>query len=366
MRSGVTALGVADAQVTLKWERLIGWRGAGVFFSLLDTHGGSPSAQIGDVQGVSNLQAPAALRLEEAWLQQNPFGNRLSLLVGRYDLSTEFYHLQSATLFENSSFGIGPEFAQSGTGGPSIFPNTAVGTRIAFKPRANAVLRVAVLDGAPVGWFNGGPLIFAPGDGALLVGEVALLSRPDIAGEPRRQRFQIGRGTRRSYAAKLALGAWYYTAQFPDLADTLSSGVPVRHRGSSGIYLIADQTLRSASDTSSGPLTAFVQLGFGDGRVNQVDRYVGIGLTRAAPFFGRSQDELGLAVAAAHNGSLYERANASPGAATASETAVELTYLAQLLTWMAVQPDVQYVIHPGGKTGRRNATVFGLTIGLSH
>jgi porin len=311
---------------------------------------------------VSNLEAPAALRLEEAWLQQNVFANRLSLLVGRYDLNAEFYHLQSAMLFENSSFGIGPEFAQSGTGGPSIFPNTAVGTRSAFKPSPNAVLRVGVLDGAPVGWFDRGPLIFAPGAGALLVGEVALLSRPDNAGEPRRRRFHIGRGSRRPYAAKVALGAWYYTAQLPDLADTLPSGAPVRHRGSSGVYLIADQTLRSASDSSSGPLTAFVQLGLGDGRVNQVDRYLGIGLTRSAPFFGRSQDELGLAMAAARNGSHYVRANA----ATASETAVELTYLAQLFTWMAVQPDLQYVIHPGGTSGRSNATVFGLTIGLSH
>src|SRR5207253_10183357 len=44
----------------------------------------------------SNLEAPppGAVRLEEAWLQQNLLDNRLSWLVGRYDLNTEFYRLQ--------------------------------------------------------------------------------------------------------------------------------------------------------------------------------------------------------------------------------------------------------------------------------
>src|SRR3989441_591410 len=98
-------------------------------------------------QGVSNLEAPTKVRLEEAWLQQNLLDNRLSWLVGRYDLNTEFYRLQSGALFINSSFGIGPEFAHSGVAGPSTFPNTAVGTRVDFKPSPNVVWRAAVLDG---------------------------------------------------------------------------------------------------------------------------------------------------------------------------------------------------------------------------
>ena len=46
------------------------------------------------------------------------FGNRFSALFGRYDLNSEFYRLQSAGLFLNSSFGIGPEFSLSGQNGP--------------------------------------------------------------------------------------------------------------------------------------------------------------------------------------------------------------------------------------------------------
>ena len=357
-RRGSAFVGAAGVQVTLRLGRLLGWHGAQLFVFALGTHGGAPSELVGDVQGVSNLEAPAGLKLEEAWLQQNLLDNRLSWLVGRYDLNTEFYRLQSAALFMNSSFGIGPELAQSGVGGPSIFPNTAVGTRVDFKPSRNLAWRAALLDGVPVDRPGEGIRLFAPGDGALLVGEVALLHRPDTAGVPRQRRFGIGRGRARPYGGKLAIGAWYYTARFSDLVDTLPNGASVQHRGSGGAYLIGDLTVRS--------LTAFAQLGLGDGRVNQIGGYLGGGFTLTAPFASRAQDALGLAVAAARNGSHYERAQTAAGGTAAGETSVELTYLAQLGSWLTVQPDLQYVIHPGGTRATRNAVVPGLRVAVSH
>lgn len=362
-RRGATYVGAAGAQFTLLLGQLVGWHGARVFVFALDTHGGAPSDLVGDVQGVSNLEAPpppppGAVRLEEAWLQLNLLDNRLSWLAGRYDLNTEFYRLQSAGMFINSSFGIGPEFGHSGVAGPSLFPNTALGTRVDFKSSANVVWRAAVLDGVPVDRPGEGIRLFAPGDGALVVAEVALLARPDTVSVPRQRRFGIGRGRSRPYAGKLALGAWYYTARFPDLVDTLPSGAPVQHRGSGGAYLIGDLTVRS--------LTAFAQLGLGDGRVNQIGGYLGGGFTLTAPFPSRAQDALGLAVAAARNGSHYERTLTSAGVAAAGETTVELTYLASFGSWLTVQPDVQYVIHPGGTRARPNALVPGLRIALSH
>jgi porin len=363
-RQGAAFPGAAGVQFTLLLRRLVGWHGARIFVFALGTHGGAPSDFVGDVQGVSNLEAPAAVRLEEAWLQQNLLGNRLSWLVGRYDLNTEFYRLQSGALFVNSSFGIGPEFAQSGRAGPSIFPNTAVGTRVDFKPSANVVWRAAVLDGVPVGR-PGGIRLFAPGDGVLLVGEMALISRPDTVGEPRQRRFRIGRGPARSYRGKLALGAWYYTARFPDLFATLLNGASVQHRGSGGAYLIGDQTVWSPRRGRPGALAVFAQLGLGDGRVNQIGGYAGGGLTFTAPFPSRAQDALGLAVAASRNGSHYERAQMAAGAPGAGETTMELTYLAQLGSWLSVQPDLQYVIHPGGTRSTRNAVVLGLRFALS-
>src|SRR6185295_3453829 len=121
------------------------------------------SSLVGDAQGVSNLEASGGWQLDEAWLQQNLFDNRVSALVGRYDVNTEFYRLQSAALFLNSSFGVGPELSQSGRGGPSLSPDTAVGLRLGFKPGRDVVFRAAVFDGAPVDRPDGGQRLFAKG-----------------------------------------------------------------------------------------------------------------------------------------------------------------------------------------------------------
>jgi porin len=121
----------------------------------------------------------------------------------------------------------------------------------------------------------------------------------------------------------------------------------------------------SAGPGRQGALTAFVQLGIGDPRVNQIGSYLGGGFTLAAPRPSRAQDELGLAVARARNGSHFVRAQSSPEPVVAGETAVELTYLAQFGAWLTVQPDVQYVVHPRGTRSTRNAPVPGIRIALS-
>src|SRR5260221_14403144 len=94
-RTGAVYLGNLHLQLTVDAERLLGWSGATLFLNGLGTHGGHPTRLVGDAQGVSSLEAPAGWQLYEAWLQQNLFDNRVSLLAGRYDLNSEFYRLQS-------------------------------------------------------------------------------------------------------------------------------------------------------------------------------------------------------------------------------------------------------------------------------
>jgi len=124
VKRGTTYHGNLNLQLTFDFGRLIGWRDATVFLSGLGIHGGHPSQFAGDAQGVSSIEGPREWTLEEAWIEKNFHGNQFSILIGRYDLNSELYHLHAADLFLNSSFGIGPEFSQSGQAGPSIYPNT--------------------------------------------------------------------------------------------------------------------------------------------------------------------------------------------------------------------------------------------------
>ena len=366
IRTKATYLDDLDLKLTVNGQRLIGWSGATLFVYGLSTHGGNPDDFVGDAQGVSSIAAPAGWRLFEAWIQQNAFEDRLSVLFGQYDLSSEFYTLQSSSLFLNSSFGTGPEFALTGKGGPSIFPETAVGGRVEVRPIPAVVVRTAVLDGVPVNVprADGSTGIFKRGDGLLLVGEVAYLSLLDDgtsgpASQRRTRRLRAGRAAVDvPLEGKIAVGGWYYTGVFDDLSHTERNGNPVRHRGSGGAYLIGERVVYRDDENPARRLKLFAEFGIGDSHVNRFASYTGGGATFSGPITGRPNDQIGLGVAAAHNGSQYIESQRQQGQrAQTSEVTIELTYLAQLTRWLTAQQSLQYVVNPNTDPSRRDAFV---------
>jgi porin len=363
-KRGSTYHGSFQLQAAFDFERLFGWADTTGFLYGMWLHGGQPDDFVGGAQGVSSITGPPGVRLDEAWLQHNFLGNRLSLLGGRYDLNAEFYRLHSAALFLNSSFGMGPEFSQSGPAGPSVFPSTSLGARVQYKATPELVLRGAVLDGMP---YNraGENATTRNGNGLLVVSEAAYLERPGSA-EPRNRRLRTGRFSELApYDDKYAIGLWLYTATFEDLSATDLNGEPVQHRGSSGGYLLVDRLLTRSPEPSGPRIAAFLQLGVGDARANRFGSYVGAGLVASGLFPGPS-NEAGIAFASARNGSHYMEQQEQLGTpAQRSETAVELSYLAQITKSVAVQPDLQYIVHPNTDPAIRNALAFLLRFEVS-
>lgn len=368
IKRGATYVGNLFMQLTVDGEKLFASPETTVFLNGIWIQGGQPSHLSGDAQGVSNMAAPSAVVLEEAWVQRNFFDDRLSLLAGRYDLNSEFYKLTSAGLFLNGSFGVGAEFAQSGVEGPSIFPYTSIGMRIAAKATPNTVFRLAVLDGVPYNRPDGSHGAFRPGDGALIVAEGAYLIRPASDDGPADRRFLIGRAADQlPYTDKIAVGTWYYTASFNDLSQVDAAGQPVQHRGSGGAYVLLDKQLVSSTNGRQHNVSGFLQLGLGDARVDRFGSYVGAGLVGTGYVPGRPKDEMGISVAAARNGSHYIAAQNQQGLGVrASEIAVEMTYLTQYNAWLAIQPDLQYVIHPNTDPTLRSALMFQLRFEVAY
>jgi porin len=338
--------------------------------------GGEPIGTVGDAQGVSNIAAPNNLRLYEAWLQYNFADNHLSFLAGLYDLNTEFYRLASADLFLNASFGIGAAFAQSGFQGPSIYPNPNLGVRFTYKPTAETVVRTAVLDGAPLDPQDGSPSPFNRRNGVLLVAEAVLLDRPDNSipadtesgadSNPVNRRFRIGRDTNPlAYDGKIAIGAWYYTARFDAIEAANADGTPTRHH-ESGAYLLVDHVLFRLGGDPKRRVTGFVQAGLADPTAERFSNYLGTGLTAFGVLPSRPEDELGIGMAMARNGSPYIGAQHATGIpVAAAETTFEVSYLVQATPWLAIQPDAQYVIHPNTDPRVPNATVAMVRLEVS-
>lgn len=295
-----------------------------------------------------------------------PLRQSLSILFGRYDLNSEFNRMHAGDLFFNSAFGTDTDLAQSGQAGPSIFPNTALGGRLEAKPLDALVLRVAVLDGVPVDR-PGGWDAFADGDGLLVVAEAAFLYRPaDTTSIARRPcRFLVGRNTElRPYQAKIALGAWHYTASFADLSDLRVDGQAVNRTGNTGVYLIGETVVQQ--NGAGGELRVFGKAGAADARVNRSSAFLAGGITAKGYVPARPNDEFGFGFVAAINGNHYLEAERRAGRAPAdAEVAIELPYLAALTSWLSIEPDLQYVINPNTDSRLHNAFVALVRVELS-
>ncbi len=370
IRRDVVYLDNLDLSLHLDGHRLLGWPGALGFIHVHSNRGHSPETLVGDAQSVSNIAAPRAWRLYEAWLQQNLLDGRLSLLAGLYDLNSEFDVIQSAGLFLNSSFGVGAEFGSSGHNGPSIFPVTSLALRVKYQPHPTFYIEGIIADGVPgdTARPTATRVSLGGGDGVLLAAEAAILIGAGGHPEPLTHRAEarnrsqlIGRGhAAASYNGKIALGGWAYTGDFEDLTALPGGGAPATVTGSFGAYLLAERTLYREPGGDQG-LTVFGRAGLARTRVNRFGGYAGGGVVYAGLLPGRPEDECGIGVAAAFNSGPYRDWAAAQGPRPeVAETAVELSYRAQLGSWLALQPDVQYVVNPGTVPGRPNAWVLGL------
>ena len=344
LRRGGTLLGNLDLTFSADTARAGWWRNGTFFLYLLGdfNFGGPLTDKVGDIQGTDNIQAEPAFKLYELWYEQRLLAGRLSVLAGLHDYNSEFDVLDYAGDFINSSFGISPDISQVG---PSIFPTTALALRIKARPTAGSYLMAAVYNGEP-----GDPGL--PGRGRL---HWSVRNGVFTAFEGGLRRGTPGQ----SAYLKLGLGAWVDTARTEDFAGQ-------SHAFNHGLYLIGEKTIFIAGKNGEG-LGAFFQLGVADPQRNRIGRYWGAGLHYQGLIPGRSGDVTGLAVARARNGShfLAFAQGAGEGRFASTETVVEATYVAQLRPWLSVQPDVQYVVHPGGAPTLDDALVAGLRLQAS-
>jgi porin len=139
-----------------------------------------------------------------------------------------------------------------------------------------------------------------------------------------------------------------------------AAGAPDGGDRNRGIYGYVERKLLTEADDRQG-LSGWVRLGVADPALNAIASYVGAGLVYTGLFAKREGDALGFAVGSANFGAPYRREQARMGTPTdRRELNLELTYRARLTRWLTAQPDVQYVINPGGNTEIDDALVLGL------
>jgi porin len=335
-----------DVTLALNGEKLIGVPGLTLFAYGIYNNGNELNGRyVGDAQGVSNIEAVNAIRLHELWAELNLGGDTFSVRTGQYDLNSEFDVIETAGLFMNSSHGIGTDIAQTGLNGPSIFPIAGLGARVRWRPTASTALQAVILDAVPGDPEEPDRTALDLGDGSLLVAEAHWY------------------GDR---IAKAAVGYWRYSPRFDDLVAVDENDEPLRRSDNDGLYAFVDAILLRESDEARG-LRGWVRYGEANEHVNLFESYFGAGLVYTGALAGRSEDQLGIAVAHVHTGAPYRQAVAlAGGRADTHEVNIELTYRFGVTDWLTLQPNLQYVRNPNTDPALDDALVVGLRFELGY
>lgn len=175
------------------------------------------------------------------------------------------------------------------------------------------------------------------------------------------------------------IGGWYHTAdparmRWDDtglsLADPLSSGNPATRGGNWGIYLATEQVLwkeHPADNESAQGLGVFGRAGYAPGDRNTLGLYLEGGVTRTGLLPGRDDDVCGVGVAYGQLsralrdlGADANFFNATSAPLPDYELVIEAEYQIQVCPGCAVQPGLQYILHPGGSRAIDDALVVSL------
>lgn len=328
MRQGAIYEGLTEMSLTLDLRPRFGWPGV-IRADALQIHGrGLAANNIGNLDTVSNIEARATTRLRELWYEQD-IGDWLHLRIGEQSADREFLVSSTAQVLVNGTFGWPTLPATDLPAGGPAYPLGTPAVRLRLDAGGALAWYTGAFNGNPAGGGLGDPqrrdpsgTAFRTNDGVLALTELRYNpgSSPD-------------NGTYR-------LGGWYNSEPFRD------QHLPLSHSGDFSLYGVVDQPL--VSSEGGGQLSAFVRAMGAPGDRNLVDLYLDGGLAYKGPF-GRKDDTVALGFAYARIGSAARARDAEMGAPVrSSERLVELTYQAQLTPWWQLQPDLQYIVNPGG------------------
>jgi porin len=360
--------GLTMMTLSLDTDKACHWSGGTFLVSALQIHGGNlSSANLYNLQTVSGITADRTTRLWELWYQQAFLGGQADLKIGQQSLDQEFIVSRYCGLFLNTMMGwpMLPS-ADLYAGGPA-YPLSSLGIRLRVKPNESLTLLGGVFnDNPPGGPFNDDSQLrdreasgtrFNMNTGALLIAELQYAVHQSESEKSRCNNLTCG------LSGIFKLGLWYDTASFPDqrfdkddlsLANPASRGIPRLHRGNFSIYGIIDQEIWRQSD---GPrsVCGFVRIMGAPADRNLIDYSLNAGVNLKAPLRGRDNDTFGIGYGWAHvSGSASdldedtERFSGQARPIRGSEHFIELTYQCQITPWWVVQPDLQYIINPGG------------------
>ena len=370
MARGGDYAGLVNIGLAADFEKAVGWKGATFKSTWLWLYGNNVSSEFtGNKMTSSGIYGTPTLRCYELWMQQNLFEDLISLRAGQMALDTEFGIIGSESLFLNTTYGISTGISFNLPNGGPTYPMATPGVRLALQPTSWLVLRGALTQGncfSQTDNLNGFNWNFGPSGGLLSMNEAEISWGKDPSSKML-QGYVKG-------------GFWIQsaTATGQTSLGTISSSYPTGLYNN-GFYFGFDQQLykvrepdastgdrgksvaaeKAAVDSGKG-LSSFFQLDFSPQAWSPCTFYADSGLIYTGLIPGRDKDKVGVAYAYAQMGPLCRSSgieNGLPGCGY--ELLTEFSYSIRLTPAVALEPDIQYILHPGGTQQYGNALVVG-------
>lgn len=332
IQTGFSYLGMASLCIEFDAGKAGLWEGGLFYIHGANTHGATPSADLlGDMQVASNIEAGNHTYLQELWFRQT-FG-KVAFTIGVQDLNVEFASSEHGALYLNSSFGILPVISANFPA--SIFPLTTLGFMAKWVVNSKTTWLNAIYDGSPTE-FDYNPYNirweFASGDGILAISEI----QRNVKLNKLPGTYKLGFYTHNHIIEKV------FSEQLPD-----SAGHPIF-----AAYAYADQKIWERADKS---LNLFLQTGYSPSKTCVNNYYWGLGINGVGWLSKKKNDIWGLAFA-----------HAGLGNNSGNETTIELSWKKQVNSTVYIQPDIQYIINPGGNCSNLNNSMAAIVrLGIS-
>jgi porin len=310
---------------------------------------------IGNVFNVAQVCCGATYRLVDLYYEQALADDRLNLRLGRQAAGDEFLASPLYGLFVSSAINGNPSGVALNAPGMTMYPMATWAARVRVRPTQASYVMAALMNG----------------DASLAAndkhGADFSMRGPLFAIVEAGYRLNQGEGAR-GLPGNYKVGAWYDDHRFTRFSS-LGPDTPAQTtRGSAGAYLLVDQMVYRDGDAGHmRSLTPFASLVLApDADVNPLPTFANGGLVAQGLVPGRDDDRAVLAVVYGRFSNRLQAAQRRTGSAPQDyELALEGGYLVQVTPWLQVEPDLQYVVNPGGTGRTPDALVVGVQLSVT-